>query len=329
MRYWWVNQGKTYREERKGGYLWSPKRKKGRDGKSTVRNPFYEYMREVAPGDVVFSYKDSHILSCGVITSYCYESPKPDEFGKIGENWEQIGWRVDVRYFDCNPFKPKDRLSLISNFLTEKHSPLKLNGGGKEFYLTKISDLFAGIIIDNLGQSGKLCRDEARNLSLHNSTENFSNLVEEQVEQQISDGIQIDTQIPETTRIAIVRARIGQGIFREEVSKIEKYCRITGVEDADHLIASHIKPWKDSDNQERLSRFNGLMLTPSADHLFDKGFISFSDSGHLIYAARVNRIALSKMKIPEEGFNVGRFTQDQIQFLRHHRDFVLKKALSA
>ena len=40
MRYWWVNQGQTYREEREGGYLWSPKRKRGRDGQATVRNPF-------------------------------------------------------------------------------------------------------------------------------------------------------------------------------------------------------------------------------------------------------------------------------------------------
>jgi hypothetical protein len=327
MRYWWVNQGKTFREERQGGYLWSPKRKKGRDGKATVRNPFYEYMREVAPGDVVFSYKDSHIIACGIITSYCYESPKPDEFGKLGENWEQIGWRVDVSYLDPEPFKPKDHLNLIESFLTEQHSPLKPNGGGKEFYLTKISEQFAAVITNLLGETGKLCIKEANNLSLHDSTEKFSNSIDEQVEQKIAKEIEAQIEIPETTRTAIVKARIGQGIFREEVSKIEKFCRLTGVEDADHLIASHIKPWKDSDNQERLSRFNGLMLTPTADHLFDKGFISFSDTGNLIYATRVNRIAFSKMKIPEQGFNVGRFTESQINFLCHHRNFVLKKAV--
>lgn len=50
MRYWWVNQKKTYRHEVPGGYLWSPKRKSNEH-----TNPFYEYMREVAPGDLVFS----------------------------------------------------------------------------------------------------------------------------------------------------------------------------------------------------------------------------------------------------------------------------------
>lgn len=329
MRYWWVNQGQTFREERKGGYLWSPKRKRGRNGEATVRNPFYEYMREVAPGDMVFSYKDGHVIACGIITSFCYESPKPDEFGKVGQNWSLIGWRVDVSYTDVSPFRPKDKLNLISPFLSAQHSPLKADGGGKELYLTKISPEFAGVLVDSLGTAANKCRKEAQSLNLHDTTQNFADAVEEQVEQFIAAEVKQDTNIPETTRTAIVKARVGQGFFRDEVSKIEKHCRITGVEDSDHLIASHIKPWRDSDNSERLSRFNGLMLTPTPDHLFDKGFISFGDDGKLIYAARVNHEALSKMKIPEEGFNAGRFNPDQIEFLRYHRNFVFKKFSAA
>lgn len=49
MRYWWVNQNQTYRQEVRGGYLWSPKR-----NANGVRNPFYEAMREVSPGDLVY-----------------------------------------------------------------------------------------------------------------------------------------------------------------------------------------------------------------------------------------------------------------------------------
>jgi hypothetical protein len=71
------------------------------------------------------------------------------------------------------------------------------------------------------------------------------------------------------------------------------------------------------------------MLTPTPDHLFDKGFISFGDDGSLLYASRVNRAALAKMKIPEEGFNAGRFSADQAEFLRYHRNFVFKKAVAA
>ena len=328
MRYWWVNQGKTYREEREGGYLWSPKRKRGRDGQATVRNPFYEYMREVAPGDMVFSYREGYIVACGLITSDCYQSPKPDEFGKIGENWSQIGWRVDVRYTDVSPFRPRDQLEHIAPFLILEHAPLKANGLGKEFYLTKISPEFAGIIVDALGAAARACRKEAAQFNLHESTEIFANAVEEQVEQYMAEKVRADTYIPETTRLAIVKARVGQGIFREEVSKVEKHCRLTGVEDGNHLVASHIKPWKDSDNRERLSGYNGLMLTPTPDHLFDKGYISFGDDGRLLYASRVNRAALAKMKIPEEGFNAGRFSPEQIAFLQYHRGYIFKKAAS-
>lgn len=74
MRYWWVNQNQTFRQEQGGGYLWSPKR-----NANGARNPFYESMREVAPGDVIFSFGDTRISAIGIADSYCWESPKPPE----------------------------------------------------------------------------------------------------------------------------------------------------------------------------------------------------------------------------------------------------------
>jgi len=71
MRYWWVNQNQTYRHEVQGGYLWSPKR-----NANGARNPFYESMREVAPGDLIFSFMNTRILAIGIAQSYCWESPK-------------------------------------------------------------------------------------------------------------------------------------------------------------------------------------------------------------------------------------------------------------
>lgn len=76
MRFWWVNQNQTYRHEVRGGYLWSPKRKRGGQ-----HNPFYEFMREVAPGDLVFSFADTRIRAFGLARSHAYEAPKPEEFG--------------------------------------------------------------------------------------------------------------------------------------------------------------------------------------------------------------------------------------------------------
>jgi hypothetical protein len=64
MRYWWVNQKQTYRHEVPGGHMWSPKRMS-----SGHRNPFYEFMREVAPGSVVFSFADGMVKAIGVAVS--------------------------------------------------------------------------------------------------------------------------------------------------------------------------------------------------------------------------------------------------------------------
>ena len=61
MRYWWVNQNQTYRHEIAGGYLWSPKRNANK-----ARNPFYESMREVSPGDIIFSFRDTRIAALGI-----------------------------------------------------------------------------------------------------------------------------------------------------------------------------------------------------------------------------------------------------------------------
>ena len=94
MRYWWVNQNQTYRAEIDGGYIWSPKRKQNGD-----RNQFYEYMREVSPGDQIFSFRNRKVGAVGLAVSNCYEALQPGEFGTMGLlRWEKVGWRVDVDY---------------------------------------------------------------------------------------------------------------------------------------------------------------------------------------------------------------------------------------
>jgi hypothetical protein len=95
----------------------------------------------------------------------------------------------------------------------------------------------------------------------------------EEWERRIEVAIETSATIPETERTALVQARRGQGIFRDNVSSIEHACRIARVERMEHLIGSHIQPWRDGSNEGRLDGANGLLLTPTVDHLFDKGFI--------------------------------------------------------
>ena len=152
MRYWWVNQNQTYKQETTGGYMWSPKR-----NQNGARNQFYENMREVAPGDLVFSFRGTKIVAIGVAASNCYESPKPDEFGVLGQNWDDIGWKVDVVYTEMtSPIRPKDHIDEIRPLLPDKYSPLQQTGDGlQSVYLAEISQEFASLLQSMLEIGGQ------------------------------------------------------------------------------------------------------------------------------------------------------------------------------
>jgi putative restriction endonuclease len=319
MRYWWVNQNQTFRQEVDGGYLWSPKR-----NANGARNPFYESMREVAPGDLIFSFMDTRILAIGIAQSYCWECPKPVEFGTAGQNWEHIGWKVSVTFTELlHRVRPKDHMSVLRPLLPKRYSPLQSNGNGlQSVYLTELPSDLANVLLGMIGgevDSITLAARQVRPIPADDL-----DYWERALEQQLEN----DQGVKETDREAIIRARTGQGLFKERVSQIEVRCRITGVENPAHLIASHCKPWRDSSNEERLNGENGLLLTPNVDHLFDRGFIGFEDSGNLILSPVAHRPSLKRMGIETTGIvNVGSFTTGQRAFLEFHRNAVLLRSI--
>jgi hypothetical protein len=321
MRYWWVNQNQTYRHEVRGGYLWSPKRKA-----NGGRNPFYDFMREVAPGDVVFSFADTFIRAIGFAASHAYEAPKPLEFGQAGAYWDTIGWRVDVRFVELRlPLRPTEHMDALRPLLPRRYSPLRPQGGGlQNVYLTVLSDTFAARLIDLMGA-------EAHNLLAgHRAAEELRlqpaiGLIE--WEEHELNRVREDARLTETMRQAVVMARRGQGLFKERVMQFEHSCRITGVTRIEHLRASHCKPWRDASNEERLDGENGLLLTPNADHLFDRGFIGFENNGDLLISPVAHTESLARMGLPtRRSRNVGRFSQGQRRYLEFHRENVLLRS---
>ena len=106
--------------------------------------------------------------------------------------------------------------------------------------------------------------------------------------------------------------------------RVERRRRITGVERPEHLVASHCKPWRDcTDSHERLDGENGLLPTPTIDHLFDRGFVSFENDGRLMVSPRADRTSLRRMGIDSAaGTNVGRFSDGQKTYLEAHRESV-------
>lgn len=317
MRYWWVNQNQTYRQEWDGGYLWSPKRRANQ-----TRNPFYEFMREVAPGDLVLSFQGACIRKIGIIQSYCYEAPKPLEFGDVGAYWDLIGWRVDVRYVELtHQVRPAEHMGRLQPLLPSRYSPLLKDGrGSQSIYLTEVPPALMLALVDIIGHEARiLMRSE---YVLGEATDAFGKgLVE--WEEHLRHEIETDDGIADTEKAQIILARRGQGRFKEAVRRLEGRCRVTKVARLEHLRASHIKPWRDSSNEERLDGENGFLLTPNIDHLFDRGFVSFEDDGRLLLSPTAHVDSLARMGVPaDEAVYVGRFTEGQRTFLDYHRNEV-------
>lgn len=321
-QYWWVNQNQTFLQEVRGGYLWSPKRKSGGQ-----YNQYYEYMRAVIPGDAIFSFCDKKIKAIGIATSYAYSFPRPTEFAHMGKIWDtKAGWKVDVQFFSLhNEIIPAAHIKILRSLLPDIHSPLQENGRGKQgVYLTRLSMEFAEVLIGLIGQ-------EAQNIILQQVVyaTNVSTIIGEdrkginEWEEAVQGQISADTSIAQTEKDALVKSRRGQGVYRQNLMRIENFCRITKVDNPIHLIGSHIKPWRESNNNERLDGENGLLLTPSIDHLFDRGFISFKDNGILLIAPVADKISLNRLGLETTSeTNVGNFTSGQQGYLEYHRDCI-------
>jgi hypothetical protein len=323
VRFWWVSQNQTYRQETEGGYLWSPKQNRGGGF-----NPFYEFMREVAPGDLVFSFSDTWIRNVGVVQGYCFECPRPLEFGAAGRAWNDIGWRINVRYFALqHTVRPKDHIDLLRPLLPSRHSPLQPNGNGNQMYLAALPEPMARMLGNVIGDEFARLVVAATGIPTDELSRSATEEQEiERWEEHLIGEIRQTPTLGPTQREAIIQSRIGQGLFRQNLARIEIRCRLTGVTEPTHLRASHTKPWRTSSDDERLSGENGFLLTPSIDHLFDRGFISFEENGELLVSPVANHGSLERMGVHcNQVTKVGSFTSGQKHFLSYHRDNVFLK----
>ena len=140
---------------------------------------------------------------------------------------------------------------------------------------------------------------------------------------EVTSVIEDYANLKETEREAVVKSRIGQGLFRKElIKKYNSSCVITGINEKKLLIASHIKPWAVCTNAERLSVENGLLLSPTFDKLFDCGLISFADSGRILISSQLSAQVVSKLHISvTDTFNL-KSSQELKKNLEYHRDVV-------
>ena len=312
MAFWWVNQRKTWQHEIAGEYLWSPK--KGKNGRSVAS---YEMMTQLQVGDIVFSYFKGNLGCAGVVAEVATSSRKPD-FGFAGDAWDDDGWSVDMRYVDFpNPFKPTDDLDFYKQAKPEKYGPINVKGRVVTQYLFPLTDALGYHYLQLGGLTEAVVVDELR---LNPSTEDvLADLLDFPVNQLVHHDL------THTERKVLARARVGQGLFKVEVQKLEPICRLTGVSDPKHLIASHMKPWKASSNQERLDGENGLLLSPHVDHLFDRGLITFRSDGSVVPSALLDPSIPQKWKL-DLSIQGKSFKGKQLDYLTFHQDIIFKSA---
>lgn len=298
-KYWWVNHKQTYKQEVGGGYIWSPK-----ENKDSSRNHSYDNMPKTNVGNIIFSYADGYVKAIGRIATPCLVKPKPEEFGDTGKNWNEEGWFVGVDWTFLNePFKPKLHIDSIRPHLADKYAPVQPNGNGNQgCYLAEISSDLAHILFG---------------LSDFEATHP---LIDQEEVKKITAADDLD----DVTKLSLVEARTGQGRYKKNLIRIEPLCRFTGISNPSFLIASHIKPWAKSDRREKLDGFNGLLLSPHVDKLFDGGWISISESGNILCVSSEVEDVLESWEIDKD-MHLGEFTYEQQEYLKYHRDVIFEQ----
>lgn len=300
MAYWWVSQNQTYRHERDGGFLWAPKVDKG--GQSQYH---WRTMLDVRPGDIIFSFVDKAIQALSIAETSATESVRPAVFSDDAP-WKKEGYEIKVSYQDLD--KPLLIAPIVENLLPllpERYSPLTKNGTGVQGYLFSVPDAAGAYIMAATGKTGEAELDSSLGarvavIAIERST------------------------LPTTEKEALVKSRIGQGRFRDDLLRMwAGACAVTGFSIVRLLRASHIKPWSSSDNAERLDCYNGLLLAPHYDAAFDAGLVSFSDQGEILISKFADPLQMALLNIKNDVKLRGIEPRHQ-PYLDHHRKYVLK-----
>ena len=132
-------------------------------------------------------------------------------------------------------------------------------------------------------------------------------------------SLEKDNTINATEKDSIVKSRIGQGSFRKDLIEYWHGCAISQCPLTWMLIASHIKPWKDADNQERLDVYNGLLLLPNYDKLFDLGYISFNRNGRIMYSRLLDNFDKDAIGLTND-MHLVKLDMRHLPYLKYHNE---------
>ena len=137
---------------------------------------------------------------------------------------------------------------------------------------------------------------------------------------ELEECLVSETNSAKRTEIeTLIKARQGQGSFRQKLLKLYPSCPLTGLDIEPLLIASHIKPWSVCDDNERLCRFNGLMLAPNIDRLFDNGLITFDTDGTIKISPTIDSENQKRLGIsPDMKLKIRPESEKYFEYHRNH-----------
>lgn len=147
--------------------------------------------------------------------------------------------------------------------------------------------------------------------------EGFDSDIESDVEEILAQDSTTSTE-----KSTLLKARIGQGNFRQKLISLWGCCAVTGYKDVAMLRASHIKPWRASSNPERLDGYNGLLLLPTLDKAFDSGLISFGKAGNIL----ISPLLQDPEKLGINESMAVKFKEKNQPYMEFHRDSVFRSA---
>jgi len=305
-RFWWVNHSLTHRQEIEGSYLWFARA--GSRGKA--RGEFEKNVGRLAAGDVILSHAEGKLGAVGIVLGAAHEAAKPPELSFVAVATEaDKGWLVPVRFGALpRPLGVEEHCAELAPSLPAKHSPIRANG-------TCNSHVVLAPVAAALVASVRRILDGDLERTIATITQASGRGFAEGVAEA---AIQRRVDLSPKLKADLLRARQGQGTFRSNVESQEHSCRVTGLLDRRHLRATHIKPWSDCTDAEKLAGANGLLLSPHIAQLFERGYVTFADDGELLISEELNPAVLDSWRLSLP-LNVGAFTPAQCHFLDHHR----------
>ena len=287
MRFFLVFQGTTYQEEKKLSCLWAPK-----FGKSGQEVHHHKRLVEVKINDRIIHLVNRKIVSISTAKSRAYDAEAPWKQDD-SRPWLKNGRKIDVEMIELSePILIDNIFQKIKSYLPEKYSPFDRNGSGNQGYFYEINSKIFNTIL---------------NTDFTNDFYDLDNLNRPESE-STKDILRLN-----------VRSSTWQSYFKNQLFKLwGSSCLVTGIKNENLLIGAHIKPWAKSSDEEKIDPYNGLLLSPNADKLFEIGLISFQDNGSMMISDKINLSELKKLGI-ENNIKID-FKEKNLIYLKYHRE---------